>query len=244
MVDSKHRPKGRKTQKPAGFDAFIKGYQRDMKRIWNSGDNLGIYQLVNSTLVVAGPQEDVDKFEGIAQSRRLGSVRLPHPAELRLPAPSYWRTKSPFSPRSLLTYLESPQRKRFRRRLPSPTSVELLSRLETFEGRVRLEYRMSIADPRDILARLLSEIARNHGALAFVLVVIDKTLTSSRASLFTASGVERFRLSRARRKALIRGEYRFWRRDNPDEATAAILSECAAHWDVLLASPPEFSKQE
>ena len=170
-----------------------------------------------------------------------------HPAGLRLPAPSYWWKRSPFSPRSLLTYLEAGQRKRFRRRLPRPTSVELLSRLETSEGRVRLEYRMSLADPRDILERLLSEIARTHEALAFVLVVTDKTLTSSRASLLTASGVERFRLSRARCKALIRRSNRFWSGDSPismDEATAAILSECAAHWDAFLASPPEPSNQE
>ena len=143
--------------------------------------------------------------------------------------------------------VDSPQRKRFRRQLPSATSVELFSRLETSEGRVRLEYRMGIADPHDILERLLSEIARTHEALAFVLVVIGRTLTSSRASLLTASGVERFRLSRARRKALIRREYRFWSSDSPtalDEATAAILSECAAHWDVFLASPPEPSNQE
>ena len=246
MADSKHRPKRRKTQKQAGFDAAIKAYQRDLKRILDSDQNFGIYQDLNSTLVVAGPQEDVDKFEVTAASRRLWRMAL-HPAGLRLPAPSYWRKRSPFSPRSLLTYLESGQRKRFRRRLPSPRSVELLSRLETSEGRVRLEYRMSIADPRDILERLLSEIARTHEALAFVLVVIDKTLTSSRASLLTASGVERFRLSRARCKALIRRSYRFWSGDSPismDEATAAILSECAAHWDAFLASPPEPSNQE
>ena len=246
MADSKHRLKGRKTQKRAGVDAAIKAYQRDLKRIQGSGQNLGISRVLNSTLVVAGPQEDVDKFEVTAASRRLGRIPL-HPAGLRLPAPPYWRTRSPFSPRSLLRYLDSPQRKRFRRQLPSATSVELFSRLETSEGRVRLEYRMRIADPHDILERLLSEIARTHEALAFVLVVIGRTLTSARASLLTASGVERFRLSRARREALIRREYRFWSSDSPtalDEATAAILAECAAHWDVFLTSPPEPSNQE
>ena len=246
MADSKHRPKRRKTQKQTGFDAAIKAYQQDLKRILDSDQNFGIYQDLNSTLVVAGPQEDVDKFEVTAASRRLWRMAL-HPAGLRLPAPSYWWKRSPFSPRSLLTYLEAGQRKRFRRRLPKPTSVELLSRLETSEGRVRLEYRMSLADPRGVLERLLSDIARTHAALTFVLVVIDKTLTSSRASLLTASGIERFRLPRARCKTLIRRSYRFWSGDSPismDEATAAIQSECAAHWDAFLANPPEPSTQE
>ena len=135
MADSKHRPRRRKTQKKAGLDAAIKAYQRNLKRILKSDENFGIYQDLNSTLVVAGPQEDVDKFEVTAASRRLWRMAL-HPAGLRLPAPPYWRKRSPFSPRSLLTYLEAGQRKRFRRRLPKTTSVELLSRLETSEGRV------------------------------------------------------------------------------------------------------------
>jgi len=106
---------------------------------------------------------------------------------------------------------------------------------------------MRMADPRHVLERLLIEVAKRHDALVFVLVVIDKTLTSSRASLLTASGVERFRLSRARCKTLIRRSYRFWSSDNPismDEATAAILSESAAHWDTFLASPPGPSDPE
>jgi hypothetical protein len=246
MADSKYRPKRPKTQKQAVFDAAINAYQRDLKRIVDSDRSLGIYQELNATLVVAGPQEEVDRFEVTAASRRLWRMAL-HPAGLRLPEPSYWRKGSPLSPRSLLTYLESGQRKRFRRRLPVPKSVELLSRLETSEGRLRLEYRMSIADPRNILERLVSEIAKAHEALAFVFVIIDKTLTSSRASLITASAVERFRLSRARCKTIIRRSYRFWSDDSPismDEATAAILSECAAHWDAFLASPPEPSNQE
>jgi hypothetical protein len=246
MADSKHSPKRHQTQEQAIFDAANKAYQRDLKRILDSDRNLGIYQELNATLVVAGPQEEVDRFEVTAASRRLWRMAL-HPAAPRVPEPSYWRKRSPLSPRSLLTYLEPGQRKRFRRRLPVLKSVELLSRLETSEGRVRLEYRMSIADPRGILERLVSEIARAHEALAFVFVIIDKMLTSSRASLITASSVERFRLARARCRTIIRRSSRFWSGDSPismDEATAAILSECAAHWDAFLASPPAPSNQE
>jgi hypothetical protein len=212
----------------------------------NQRKNLGIYERVNSALIVAGPQQDVDRFERIAESRRLGRVGLEY-SGLGLPAPTYWRTRSPFSLRSLLTYLESPQRQRLRRLLPSPTSVRLESRLETEAGRVRLEYSMGIAGPREILERLLIEVAGVNATLAFVLVGIDKTLTSSRASLVTGKGVERFRLSRAKCKALIRREYHesgsieslaFF------NATMAILSECAAHWDVFLASPPEPFNQD
>src|SRR4029453_13646976 len=106
MADSKHRPKRRKRQKQAGFDAAIKAYQQDIKRILDSDQNFGIYQDLNSTFFVAGPREDVENFGVTAPPRRLWRMAL-HPAGLRLPAPSYWWKRSPLSPRSLLTYLEA-----------------------------------------------------------------------------------------------------------------------------------------
>ena len=236
---SKRGSRKRKT-KPQ-VDAALEEYQSELNRLINSERNLGIHTRVNSALVVAGPQDDVEKFEAIAKSARLGSIGVA-PAGLRRQPPTYWRTRWPFSLRSLLRYLQPKQRRRLQPRLPRETFLQIVSRLETVEGRVRVELRFGAEGRRVILERLLKAIVDVHAALSFVLVVIDRTMTEARASLVIASGVEHYRLPRTRCKALVRRESRRWGRDSAtalDEATSEILAEGAAHWDGYLASGPE-----
>src|SRR5437667_6648159 len=161
---------------------------------------------VNSTLVVAGPQDEVEKFQWIAESARLTGIGV-GPAGLRRAPSAYWRTRWPFSLRSLLRYLPSKQRRSIQPRLPRETFLQIVSRLETVEGIVRVEFRFGVDGRRVILERFLKAIVEVHAALSFVLVLIDKTLTDARVSFVSASGVEHYRLPRARCKALIRREY-------------------------------------
>jgi hypothetical protein len=238
MAHSKRSSKPQRKNSKKRLDAFLISYQRDLERIHESDKNVDAYRRINATLVVAGPQEDIDKFETLAASPRLVGIGLA-PAGLRLPESPYWRTRSPFSLVSLLTHLESSRRKRFRHRLPSQKSGELFSRLETLEGRVRLEFRFTTDRGGAVLEQLLCEVARVRPALSFVLVVVARNCTESRASLITASRLERFRLPRRRHEALFRRAFRFWgdsRSMALDEAAGAILSECAAQWDADLAS--------
>lgn len=238
MAHSKRSSKSQRKKSRKRLDAVLSAYQRDLERIHESDQDVDAYRRINATLVVAGPQEGIEKFETLAASRRLVGIGLA-PAGLRLPESPYWFTRSPFSLDSLLTCLESPRRKRFRHRLRSQKPGELFSRLETLEGRVRLEFRFTTDCGGAVLEQLLREVARVRPALSFVLVVAARNFTQSRSSLITASRLERFHLPRERREALFRRAFRFSSNSRSmalDEAAGAILSECAAQWDADLAS--------
>jgi hypothetical protein len=221
------------SQSKGKLSLILDEYQRNTDRISDTNLNWGIHGRVNTALVAAGSQQEVEAFEDLARSS-LSIRRRSSDRSLEM-----FGTRTPLSLRSLMRALR-PSRPQLRRRLPRERHVEAVSRLETIEGRVRLEWRFGLSGAVHPLEELLREFVRERDEFLFVLATIRKDFTGAKSSLISSAGVWWHRFPMERCKRVLRREQRFWRNSETialDEATSATLKMSAAHWDKYLADP-------
>ena len=192
----------------------------------------------NRALVVAGPISEVEVLE-VAASAGFKPIRLS--ADSIRPVPQYWRERPKFSLRSLLRFVEPTRRRRLRRELPREKSALVRSRLETLDGRLRLEYWFNAPGTISSIERLCRQIVTTQSSLSFVVVDLKSRLADGGACLVTAAGTIRYRLPSRRRTAHMRSAIRKWGHDQVGkrlalkEAADAMLQEVSRRWDVELA---------
>src|SRR5262245_61269754 len=118
----------------------------------------------NQALVVAGPTADVEAFEATASERRPQARR--RPIGKGAITPDRWRTKPALpSLRPLLRLLERLRRRDLRSALPRIRRSRLESRMETIDGKLRLEYWFAVAGPLAAIRRLCREVAAERPSL-------------------------------------------------------------------------------
>src|SRR5688572_31144274 len=123
--------------------------------------------MINRALVVAGPIADVEAFEATASERRPQARR--RPIRRGAVTPGRWRSKPALSSlRPLLRLLERWPRRELRSALPRISGSRLESRMETIDGRLRLEYRFAAAGSFAAIRRLCRDVAAERPSLTFV----------------------------------------------------------------------------
>ena len=194
--------------------------------------------MINRALVVAGPIADVEAFEAMASERRpqAGRPLIRRGAVARV----RWRTKPAMpSLRPLLRLLERLPRRELRSALPRIRGSRLESRMETIDGKLRLEYWFAAAGPFAAIRRLCRDVAAERPSLTFVIAGVNPNGSAARSFLVSATGGEHYRLPAERRQILVRRANRKWADISPRiasaEAADAILRETAARWDLRLA---------
>jgi hypothetical protein len=193
----------------------------------------------NRVFIVAGPIEDVEVFERAAAAGRLRSLRRSRDSVHAVP--EHWRERPKFSLRPLLRLLAPAVRAQVGRELPNDKNPRVASRLETLDGRLRIEYWFAAAGPIATLERFCRQIVANQPSLAIVVAGVVPTVTRASARLITATGVDRYRLPSVRRLVHMRRATRKWGRDRVgrelalDYAADAMLQEVCCRWDNELA---------
>jgi hypothetical protein len=197
--------------------------------------------MIYRALVVTGLIADVDAFEARMASERRPQAARPL-AKKGAVTPNRWRTKSAIrSLRPLLRLLERLPRREPPPALPRISGSHLESRMETIDGKLRLEYSFAAAGPL-VAIRLVSGY-RCGTAVPYVCHRRNKSPWFRRETfLMSATGGEQYRLPVERRQIHVRRAIREWRDISPriasTEAADAILRETAARWDLRLADNP------
>ena len=194
--------------------------------------------MIDRALVVAGPIADVEAFEARASERRRQARR--QPIRRGAVTPGRWRTKPALpSLRPLLRLLERLPRRELRSALLRIRGSRLESRMETIDGKLRLEYRFAAAGPFAAIRRLCRDVAAERPSLTFVIAGVNPNGSAARSFLVSATGGEHYRLPPERRQIHVRRANREWADISPRVASAvaadAILRETAARWDLRLA---------
>jgi len=202
----------------------------------------------NRGVVVAGPADLVEMVERTAAAGRTRLIRSSEHVAQELS--TQWREKPRFSLGPLLGLVAPATRGQLRPQLPREESPLVVSRLETLDGKLRLEYWFATGGSAAPIERLCRSIVAEHPLLSFVVAALNRGATEARACLIRAEGVERYRLPERRRLAHMRREARKWGSDRFGrefarmDAAKAMLAETCGRWDVALAGAAHVSVNE
>lgn len=194
----------------------------------------------NCALVVAGPREAIESFEETVRGQRL---RRPGATSVEWhEVPEGWFETRDLGLSSLVTLLPPEGRAGARRALGRRlTEGSLMSRKETAEGRVRLEYHFDIKGEHSGLTNLVKSLSEALPEFTFAIALVDEAITRGFSEHYSTGEVLRSELPPAR-SAKRRTPARRTAADDDFavdfahyEAAQAALEKLARHFDRFLA---------